>query len=167
VSWLLLNCRNKLLAVWTRSYLAPVTPVHQNQGTLRFLPLYNHRHNKQRSAALCLWTAQLFQSPNLLSNDFQTIIILRLMLTSPVTVAGGLRHVLFSLARKPGSWVRIPHKAWMFGICMCSFCVRVVLCLARGLATSWSLVQRVLPSAKWTKWKKKKTLHRKGIRVKD
>jgi hypothetical protein len=30
-----------------------------------------------------------------------------------------------SLARTPWSWVRIPHKAWMFGICMCLFCVCV------------------------------------------
>jgi hypothetical protein len=35
---------------------------------------------------------------------------------------------------------------------MCLFCV--VLCLGRGLATSWSLVQGVLPSVKWSwKWK--------------
>jgi hypothetical protein len=44
--------------------------------------------------------------------------------------------------------VRIPHKAWTFGLCMCLFCVRVVLYLGRGLATSWSLVQGVLPSVK-------------------
>jgi hypothetical protein len=36
----------------------------------------------------------------------------------------GLRHELSSLARKPGSWVRIPHKKWMFGVyafilCLC------------------------------------------------
>jgi hypothetical protein len=31
---------------------------------------------------------------------------------------------------------------------MCLFCVCVVLCLGRGLATSWSLVQGVLPSVK-------------------
>jgi hypothetical protein len=66
----------------------------------------------------------------------------------------GLRHVLSSLARKPGSWVRIPRKAWMFGMCMCLFCVWVVLCLGSGLATSWSLVQGVLPSVKWSwNWK--------------
>jgi hypothetical protein len=35
-------------------------------------------------------------------------------------------------------------------VCMCLFCVCVVLCLDRGLATSWSLVQRVLPSVKWS-----------------
>jgi hypothetical protein len=34
----------------------------------------------------------------------------------PVTVAGGLRHVLSSLARKPGSWVLISLRAWMFGV---------------------------------------------------
>jgi hypothetical protein len=37
---------------------------------------------------------------------------------------------------------------------MCLFCVCVVLCLGRGLATSWSLVQGVLPSVKWSwNWK--------------
>jgi hypothetical protein len=53
----------------------------------------------------------------------------------------GLRHVRSSLARKPGSWVRISHKKWMFGMFMCLFCVCVVLCLGSDLATSWSLVQ--------------------------
>jgi hypothetical protein len=36
----------------------------------------------------------------------------------------------------------------MFGVCVCVrlFCVCVVLCLGRGLATGGSLVQGVLPS---------------------
>jgi hypothetical protein len=34
----------------------------------------------------------------------------------------------------------------MFGMCMCFVCICVVLYLGRGLATSWSLVQGVLPS---------------------
>jgi hypothetical protein len=42
---------------------------------------------------------------------------------------------LSSLARKLGLWVRIPLRTWMFGVCMRLFCVRVVLCLGRGLAT--------------------------------
>jgi hypothetical protein len=67
-------------------------------------------------------------------------------LVKPVTVAE--RSVLSSLARKPGLWVRIPQNAWMFGICMCLFCVCVALCLGRELATGWSLVQGVLPSVK-------------------
>jgi hypothetical protein len=61
-----------------------------------------------------------------------------------------LRHELSSFARKLGSWVRIPLKAWMFGVCMRLFCVCVVLCLGSGLAMGWSLVQGVLPSVK--KW---------------
>jgi hypothetical protein len=36
----------------------------------------------------------------------------------------------------------------MMGVYMCLFCVCVVLCLGRGLATSRSLVQGVLPSIK-------------------
>jgi hypothetical protein len=36
--------------------------------------------------------------------------------------------------------------------CVCAFfCVCVVLCLGRGLATSWSPVQGVLPSVKWSR----------------
>jgi hypothetical protein len=59
-----------------------------------------------------------------------------------------LRHELSSLARTMKSWVRIPIKAWMFGVCMRLFCVCVVLCLGSGLATSWSPVQGVLLSVK-------------------
>ena len=48
----------------------------------------------------------------------------------------GLRHVLSSLARKSGAWVRIPYSVWMLGVCRCLFSVYVVLCLGRGLAMS-------------------------------
>jgi hypothetical protein len=42
----------------------------------------------------------------------------------------------------------------MFGTCKCSFCVYVVLCLGRGLPTSWSPVQGILSSVKWSwNWK--------------
>jgi hypothetical protein len=47
----------------------------------------------------------------------------------------GLRYELSSLARTLGLWIRIPLRAWMFGVCMRLFYVCVVLCLARGLAT--------------------------------
>jgi hypothetical protein len=62
--------------------------------------------------------------------------------------AAALKHVVSSLARKPGSWVRIPLRVWMFDVCV-FFCVYVVLCIGWGLATSWSLVQGFLPSVKW------------------
>jgi hypothetical protein len=56
---------------------------------------------------------------------------------APVTVAERSDAcTLSSLARKPGSWVRIPHYALMFVMCMCLLCVCVVPCLGRGLATS-------------------------------
>jgi hypothetical protein len=57
-------------------------------------------------------------------------------------------------------------------MCMCLVCVCVVLCLDSGLAASWSLVQGILPSVKWSwnwkirghsprglyrKWKKKRS----------
>jgi hypothetical protein len=45
----------------------------------------------------------------------------------PVTEAERSKHILPSLARKPGSWVRIPHKAWIFGVCM-RFSVFVLSC---------------------------------------
>ncbi|PNF41810.1 hypothetical protein B7P43_G02600, partial [Cryptotermes secundus] len=35
---------------------------------------------------------------------------------------------LSSLARKSGSWVRIPHKAWMFGVCVCVYAFILCLC---------------------------------------
>jgi hypothetical protein len=52
-------------------------------------------------------------------------------LTTPVTVTERSRHALSSLARKPGSWVQIPPRAWMFSVC-----VFLCLCTGRGLATS-------------------------------
>jgi hypothetical protein len=48
-----------------------------------------------------------------------------------------------------GSWVRIPLRAWMFGVFMRLFSICVALCLGSGLTTGWSLVQGVLPSEKW------------------
>jgi hypothetical protein len=50
------------------------------------------------------------------------------------------------LARTLWSWVRIPIRAWMFGVYMCLFCVYAVMCLGRRLGTIWSFVQGVLPT---------------------
>jgi hypothetical protein len=50
-----------------------------------------------------------------------------------------LSHELSSVALTLGSWIRIPLRAWMFSLCMRLFCVYVVLCLGRDLATGWSL----------------------------
>jgi hypothetical protein len=51
---------------------------------------------------------------------------------------------------------------------MCLFCVCVVLCLGRGLATSWSLVQGVLPSVKWSwNWKKSEARAQGGCRASE
>jgi hypothetical protein len=36
----------------------------------------------------------------------------------------------------------------VFDVCMCLFCVCVILCLDRGLAAGCSLAQGVLPSVK-------------------
>jgi hypothetical protein len=56
----------------------------------------------------------------------------------------GLRHELSSFARTPGSWVRIPLKAWIsvYAFILCLF----VLCIGSDLTTGFSLVQGVLPS---------------------
>jgi hypothetical protein len=48
-----------------------------------------------------------------------------------LTVAA--RSKTSSLTRTLGSWVRILLRTWMFGVCMHLFCVRVVLCIGRGL----------------------------------
>jgi hypothetical protein len=63
----------------------------------------------------------------------------------PVTVAERSRVYLSSLAWKPGLWVRIPLRAWIFSVCVC-VCVFLCLCTNRDLATSWSPVQGVLPT---------------------
>jgi hypothetical protein len=65
----------------------------------------------------------------------------------------GLRHVLSSLARTLGSWVRIPLTAWM-SVCVYSVCV--VLCVGSGLATDWSPVQGVLQTVYRLKKQKNK-----------
>jgi hypothetical protein len=76
---------------------------------------------------------------------------------TPVTVAERSKACTVFARSEAGIWVRIPHKAWMFGVCVCvCVCMRLfrvysVLCLGRGLATSWSPVKGVLPSIKWTR----------------
>jgi hypothetical protein len=53
----------------------------------------------------------------------------------PITVAvWALKHELSSLAGTLGSWVRIPLKTRMSVLCA-FFCVCVVLCVGRDLAT--------------------------------
>jgi hypothetical protein len=56
---------------------------------------------------------------------------------------GGLRHELSSSTRTLESRVRIPLEEWMSVYVYAAF---TALCLSRGLATSWSSVQGVLPS---------------------
>jgi hypothetical protein len=63
----------------------------------------------------------------------------------PPTVAERSKAWIVSFARTLWSWVRMPLRAWMFGLYMRLFCVCVVLCLGRGLATSSSVVQGVFP----------------------
>jgi hypothetical protein len=47
----------------------------------------------------------------------------------------GLRHELSSFAPMLGSWVRIPLRAWMFGVCVCArarlFCLYCPVCRQR------------------------------------
>jgi hypothetical protein len=53
-----------------------------------------------------------------------------------------LRHEMSSSAWTLGSWVRIPLEALMF-----AFILFALSCVGSGLATGWSLVQGVLPTA--------------------
>jgi hypothetical protein len=74
--------------------------------------------------------------------------------SQPVTVAERSKVCTVFARSEDGIVGSIPYKAWMFGMCMCLFCVCVVLCLGRGLATSRSPVRGVLPSVKWLwNWK--------------
>jgi hypothetical protein len=77
-----------------------------------------------------------------------------------------LRHGLSWLVRTLRSWVRIPLKVWMFGVCMRLFCVCVVLSVGSGLATGWSPVQGVLPTVYGIKKPKKVAkVHQKDCRA--
>jgi hypothetical protein len=74
-------------------------------------------------------------------------ILMTLCSIEPVTVAERSKACIVFARSEPGSWVRIPHSGHGCLMCVCAFfCVCVVLCLCRGLATSWSPVQGVLPS---------------------
>jgi hypothetical protein len=51
---------------------------------------------------------------------------------------------------------------------MCLFCVCVVLCLGRGLAMSWTLIQGVLLPVKWSwNWKKSEARAQGGCRASE
>jgi hypothetical protein len=63
----------------------------------------------------------------------------------PVTVDERSKVWTSSIAWRTWQWVWIPLRAWTFFVYMCLFCLCAVLCLGRGLSTSWSLVQGVLP----------------------
>jgi hypothetical protein len=54
----------------------------------------------------------------------------------PVTVAEGSKVYTVFARSEVVIVVRIPLRTWMFGTCMCLFCVCVALCLGRGLAAS-------------------------------
>jgi hypothetical protein len=85
----------------------------------------------------------------------------------PATVAERSKACTVFALSEPGSWVPLPHNAWMFGMCMCLFCVCVFLSLGRGLTTSWSLVQGVLPSVKWSWNWKSETRAQAGCRASE
>jgi hypothetical protein len=81
-----------------------------------------------------MWVGCVFLIDSMYSLRFKS----RLIESEPVTVAERSRTcTVFArlLARKPGSWIRIPLRAWMFSVCVC-MCVFLCLCTGRGLATS-------------------------------
>jgi hypothetical protein len=43
--------------------------------------------------------------------------------STPVTVAERSTAWTVFARSETGIWVRIPHKAWIFGVCMCLFCL--------------------------------------------
>jgi hypothetical protein len=64
----------------------------------------------------------------------------------PVTVAERSKSWTFFARSEAGIMDSNPTQGMDFW-CVCAFfCIYVVLCLGKGLATSWSLVQGVLPS---------------------
>jgi hypothetical protein len=70
-----------------------------------------------------------------------------IFVSEPVTVAGR-SEACTVFARSEAGIVGSNPTQGMDVWCVCTFfCECVVLCLGRGLATSWSLVQGVLPSA--------------------
>jgi hypothetical protein len=62
-----------------------------------------------------------------------------------VTVAKRSKVCTVFSRLEPGPWVQIPLRAWVFSVCVC-VCVLLCLCTGRGLATSWSPIQGVLPT---------------------
>jgi hypothetical protein len=72
---------------------------------------------------------------------------------APVTVAQR-SEACTVLARSEAGIVGSNLTQGMDVLYLCLFCVYIVLCLSRGLATSWWPVQGVLPSVKWSwNWK--------------
>jgi hypothetical protein len=102
----------------------------QDWGELKAVDFSKFRKNFQfESSGLIVWRD--------VSSCYITLV--------PVRVAERSKAELSSFARTLWSWVRIPLTAWMFGVYMRLFCICAVLCLCSGLATSWSVVQGVLP----------------------
>jgi hypothetical protein len=65
---------------------------------------------------------------------------------TPVTVAERSKEYIVFARSEAGIVGSNPKQGMDVWWCMCLFCVCVVLCLGRGFATSWSLVQGVRTS---------------------
>jgi hypothetical protein len=57
-------------------------------------------------------------------NHLPPICVYRIYIKVYILYPSGLRHALSSLARKPGSWVRISLRPWMFGVRFSRFVYR-------------------------------------------
>jgi hypothetical protein len=81
----------------------------------------------------------------------------------PITVAA--RSKTWTCLRSLGSWDRgfESHSRHACLYCVSFFCVCVVLCVGRGLATGWSPVQGVLPTVYRIKKLKKRPRPYKGM----
>jgi hypothetical protein len=73
-------------------------------------------------------------------------------LFNPMPVTAAARSMAWTLFARSDAGIggSNPTQGIMFGVCMRLFCVCVILCLGRGLATGWLLAQGALPSVK--KW---------------
>jgi hypothetical protein len=79
------------------------------------------------------------------------IFSVNLSLPAPVTVVE--RSKSCTVFARSETWIVGSNPTQGMDVwCFCAFfCVCVVLCLGRGLATGWSPVQGVLPSVKWSR----------------
>jgi hypothetical protein len=110
--------------------------------TVMYRPLQFNFVYKNVRGMLC-WISLIYEVVSCILDSYS--------FSMPVTVAERSRACNV-FARSEAEIVVSNPTQGMDVWCVCAFfCVCVVLCLGRGLATSWSPVQGVLPSVKWSR----------------